>query len=62
MARKKVVRRPKRPAVGARVDRAIQHVMRSGLSKASAIAVLKSRGVIHQAGKHLAAGKARKRK
>jgi hypothetical protein len=43
--------------MGKKVDRAIESVMKSGKSKSSAIAILKSKGVIHQAGKHLAAGK-----
>ena len=42
---------------GGKVDRAVQAVEATGKSKGSAIAILKSKGVIHQAGKHLAAGK-----
>lgn len=42
--------------MGAKVDRAITSVMKSGKSKSSAIAILKAKGVIHQSGKHLASG------
>lgn len=44
-----------------KVERAIRKVEATGKSKGSAIAILKSRGVIHQSGRHLAAGKSRKR-
>jgi len=47
--------------MGKKVDRAISKVMASGKSKSSAIAILKSRGVIKQRGKHLAAGRKKKR-
>lgn len=39
---------------GGKVDRAIKSVMASGKSEGNAIAILKSRGVIKQVGKHLA--------
>jgi len=42
--------------MGKKVDRAISAVQKSGKTKASAIAILKSKGVIHQSGKHLAYG------
>ena len=42
---------------GGKVDRAITDVMATGKSKSSAIAILKSRGVIRQRGKHLVAGR-----
>lgn len=42
---------------GGKVDRAIKSVMRSGKSESAAIAILKSRGVIRQSGKHLVSGK-----
>ena len=42
---------------GGKVDRAIKSVESTGKSKSSAIAILKSRGVIKQKGKHLVAGK-----
>lgn len=41
--------------MGAKVDRAIKAVERTGRSKSVAIAILKSKGVIHQSGKRLAA-------
>lgn len=48
--------------MGKKVERAIKKVMRKGHSKGSAIAILKSAGAIHQSGKHLAAGKKRRKK
>lgn len=42
---------------GGKVDRAIKAVERSGKSESSAIAILKSRGVIKQSGKHLVPAK-----
>lgn len=47
--------------MGKKVDRAIKAVESTGKSKGSAIAILKSRGVIHQSGRHLAAGAAQKK-
>jgi len=47
--------------MGAKVDRAIKSVQSSGKSKSIAIAILKSKGVIHQSGKHLASGSKRKK-
>lgn len=41
---------------GGKVDRAIRDVEATGKSKSSAIAILKSRGVIQQKGRHLVAG------
>ena len=41
---------------GGRVDKAIKAVERSGKSKSSAIAILKSQGTIRQSGKHLVSG------
>ena len=40
----------------AKVERAIRKVQAQGHSMASAIRILKSRGVIRQQGKHLASG------
>jgi hypothetical protein len=47
--------------MGAKVDRAISAVQRKGYAKGIAIAILKSRGAIHQSGRHLAAGAAKKK-
>ena len=47
---------------GGKVDRAIQAVEATGKAKGSAIAILKSHGVIHQTGRHLAPGKPGKKK
>ena len=42
---------------GGKVDRAIKKLMDKGYTKKQAIKILKSKGVIKQAGKHLAPGK-----
>lgn len=47
--------------MGKKVEAAIRKVESQGHSKSSAIAILKSAGAIHQAGKHLAAGPASKK-
>lgn len=46
----------------AEVERMIRKMTSEGHSYASAIRMLKSSGAIHQKGKHLAAGKGRKRR
>lgn len=46
--------------MGKKVERAIKKVTKRVGSKSSAIATLKSQGVIKQKGKHLVAGKKKK--
>lgn len=43
-----------------KIDDALAKMKSKGLSEGSAIAILKSKGVIHQSGKHLATGPAPK--
>ena len=48
--------------MGAAVDRTLKAIESTGVSKQAAIRIAKSRGLIKQAGKHLAKGKKSKLK
>ena len=48
--------------MGKKVDRILDSMQEGGLPKESAIKIAKSKGTIHQSGKHLAAGPAKKKK